>query len=125
MKDMVSNDDLYRANAIRVLCGITDAGMLAQIERYLQQAIVDREPFVASAALVSGCRLAKTSMDIVKRWVNEVQQVAMDKTGRASGMVQYHALELLHRIKQNDRLAMTRLVTTLSKSNIKYDSQGV
>uniref|UniRef100_A0A7S3DM60 Coatomer subunit gamma n=1 Tax=Palpitomonas bilix TaxID=652834 RepID=A0A7S3DM60_9EUKA len=119
MKDMVSNDDLYRANAIRVLCGITDTAMLAQIERYLQQAIVDREPFVASAALVSGCRLAKNSLEIVKRWVNEVQQVAMDKNGRASGMVQYHALELLQRIKQNDRLAMTRLVTTLSKSNVK------
>ncbi len=37
MKDMNSNNDLYRANAIRVLCRIIDSQMLLQIERYLKQ----------------------------------------------------------------------------------------
>ena len=32
MKDMNSKVDLYRSNAIRVLCSITDAGLLGQIE---------------------------------------------------------------------------------------------
>ena len=40
MKDMNSKVDLYRSNAIRVLCSITDAGLLGQIERYLKQAVV-------------------------------------------------------------------------------------
>ena len=31
MKDMNSKTDLYRANSIRVLCKITDSGLLAQV----------------------------------------------------------------------------------------------
>lgn len=57
MKDMTSKTDMYRANAIRVLCRITDGTLLTQIERYLKQAIVDKNPVVASAALVSGIHL--------------------------------------------------------------------
>jgi hypothetical protein len=57
MKDMNSKTDMYRANAIRVLCRITDGTLLTQIERYLKQAIVDKNPVVASAALVSGIHL--------------------------------------------------------------------
>lgn len=57
MKDMNSKSDMYRANAIRVLCRITDGTLLTQIERYLKQAIVDKNPVVASAALVSGIHL--------------------------------------------------------------------
>lgn len=57
MKDMNSKSDMYRANAIRVLCRITDGTLLTQIERYLKQAIVDKNPVVASAALVSGVHL--------------------------------------------------------------------
>ena len=59
MKDMNSKIDLYRSNAIRALCNITDAGLLGQIERYLKQAVVDRNAVVASAALVSGTHLLK------------------------------------------------------------------
>ena len=33
MKDMNSKTDLYRSNAIRVLCSITETQLLAQIER--------------------------------------------------------------------------------------------
>lgn len=57
MKDMNSKIDMYKANAIRVLCRITDGTLLTQIERYIKQAIVDKNPVVASAALVSGIHL--------------------------------------------------------------------
>ena len=52
MKDMNSKQDLYRANAIRVLCKIIDSSLLTQIERYLKQAVVDKNSVVASSALV-------------------------------------------------------------------------
>lgn len=62
MKDMNSKTDMYRANAIRVLCRITDGTLLTQIERYLKQAIVDKNPVVASAALVSGIHLLQVDL---------------------------------------------------------------
>ena len=57
MKDMNSKTDLYRSNAIRVLCSICgqDTQLLVQIERYLKQAIVDKVrssiPSVCSGAV--------------------------------------------------------------------------
>lgn len=66
MKDMNSKVDVYRANSIRVLCSITDSSLLSQIERFLKQAVVDKSPIVASAALVSGLRLMKVILDVSK-----------------------------------------------------------
>ncbi|KAL0386965.1 UNVERIFIED_CONTAM: Coatomer subunit gamma-2 [Sesamum radiatum] len=94
MKDMNSCTDMYRANAIRVLCRITDGTLLTQIERYLKQAIVDKSPVVASAALVSGIHLLQTNPDIVKRWSNEVQEAVQSR----AALVQFHALALLHQV---------------------------
>jgi len=115
-KDMNATNDLFRANAIRVLCTITDTAMLTAIERYLKQAIVDKQPLVASAALVAGMKLMKSNPDVVKRWANEILQAANDKS---SQMVQYHALSLLYSIKRSDRLAVTKLVAGLSKTQLK------
>ena len=56
-KDMTGREDGYRATAIRSLCKITDITMLTAIERYLKQALVDRNPAVSSAALVSTLHL--------------------------------------------------------------------
>ncbi|KAL2231614.1 coatomer subunit gamma-2 [Sesamum indicum] len=115
MKDMNSRTDMYRANAIRVLCRITDGTLLTQIERYLKQAIVDKSPVVASAALVSGIHLLQTNPEIVKRWSNEVQEAVQSR----AALVQFHALALLHQIRQNDRLAVNKLVTSLTKGSIR------
>ena len=57
-KDMTGKEDGYRAPAIRALCTITDLSMVQAIERYMKQAIVDRNPAVSSAALVSALHLA-------------------------------------------------------------------
>ena len=52
MKDMNSKTDLYRSNAIRVLCSITDSQLLGQIERYLKQV---RSCWARSSATSSRC----------------------------------------------------------------------
>jgi len=98
-----------------VLARIIDAAMLGAIERYVKQAIVDKYPLVASSALVSSFHLFESSNEcaaIVRRWLNEVQQALQSP----SAMVQFHALSLLYQIKQHDRLAISKLVTQLSKN---------
>ncbi|CAA6653574.1 unnamed protein product [Spirodela intermedia] len=115
MKDMNSNTDMHRANAIRVLCRVTDGPLLTQIERYLKRAIVDKNPFVASAALVSGVHLIQINPEIVRRWSNEVQETIQSR----AALVQFHALALLHQIRQNDRLALSKLVTSLTRGTVR------
>ncbi|CAL8463056.1 g2590 [Coccomyxa elongata] len=115
MKDMNSKTDLYRSNAIRVLCSITDSQLLGQIERYLKQAIVDKAAVVASAVLVSALHLLGHNAEIVKRWTNEIQEAVQSK----HTMVQFHGVALLHALRANDRLAVSKLVTSLTKSNVR------
>lgn len=80
--------------------------MVQAIERYLKQAIVDKSPAIASSVLASAYHLMQVCPDVVRRWSNEIQEAI-------SGpriMVQYHALGLLYMIRQNDRLAILKLI---------------
>ncbi|KAF9974047.1 coatomer subunit gamma [Actinomortierella ambigua] len=135
MKDMQPTSDVMnRANAIRVLCKITDASMLQSVERFLKAAIVDRNAKVSSAALVSAYHLYSIAREVVKRWANEAQEAINMKPQSAvsaatsymtsfggsvpsqygvvstSNIVQYHALGLLYTIRQTDRMAVSKLV---------------
>uniref|UniRef100_A0A7E4VWV5 Coatomer subunit gamma n=1 Tax=Panagrellus redivivus TaxID=6233 RepID=A0A7E4VWV5_PANRE len=115
MKDMTGREDLYRAASIRVLCLITEPSMLQSIERYMKQAIVDKVPSVASAALVSSLHLLKKNPEFVRRCANEVQEAVTSD----NHMVQFHALALLYHIRSSDKLAITKLIQKFSKSYLR------
>jgi len=110
-KDINSNIDLFRANAIRVLSKILDANMVEQRERYLRQAIVSKDCLVQSSALTAGIRLYEKSPDVIRRWVNEVQEAIKSD----DDMVSFHALQLLYMIKAHDRRAIAKVLISLSK----------
>ncbi|XP_054002190.1 coatomer subunit gamma [Hylaeus anthracinus] len=114
-KDMTGKEDLYRAAAIRALCTITDGGMLAAIERYMKQAIVDRSPAVSSAALVSSLHLTSVSGDVARRWANEAQEAL----NSSNVMVQYHALGVLYQARKSDKHAVIKLVAKLMRTSPK------
>ncbi|KAJ7757433.1 coatomer subunit gamma [Mycena metata] len=139
MKDMQPNSEvIYRPNAIRALCRIIDPSMAQGVERFFKAAIVDRNPSIASAALVSAYHLFPHAKDVVKRWVNEAQEAVNAKSGSyfgatvtggsffgggsqsaaqtvpsSSNITQYHALGLLYLIRQQDRMAVTKMIQQL------------
>mmetsp|Transcript_4311 Transcript_4311/g.15129 ORF Transcript_4311/g.15129 Transcript_4311/m.15129 type:complete len:898 (-) Transcript_4311:328-3021(-) len=115
MKDMTSNNELYKGGSIRVLCRILDSSLLQQVERYFKQAIVDKAPVVASAALVSGLHMLRDNPDIVKRWSSEVQDAVQSR----NPMVQFHSVALLYQLKSGDRLAISKLVSSLTRGNVR------
>eukprot|EP00537_Pseudo-nitzschia_pungens_P002638 CAMPEP_0172358800 /NCGR_PEP_ID=MMETSP1060-20121228/3068_1 /TAXON_ID=37318 /ORGANISM="Pseudo-nitzschia pungens, Strain cf. cingulata" /LENGTH=945 /DNA_ID=CAMNT_0013080151 /DNA_START=148 /DNA_END=2985 /DNA_ORIENTATION=+ len=115
-KDMNSDADLYRGNALRVLARIVDASILGSIERYVKQALVDASPLVSSAALVSASHLYNSRPEcatIVKRWITETTEA----TQSPNEMVQFHAMQLLYQIKAHDRLGISKLVSQFSSRN--------
>ncbi|THH19580.1 hypothetical protein EW146_g1625 [Bondarzewia mesenterica] len=144
MKDMQPNSEvIYRPNAIRALCRIIDPSMVQGVERFFKAAIVDRTPSISSAALVSSYHLFPAAKDVVKRWVNEVQEAVNAKSSTSffgsstpssylgfgssssssnsgyspmpssSYITQYHALGLLYLIRQQDRMAVTKMIQQL------------
>ncbi|RWS12027.1 Coatomer subunit gamma-2-like protein [Dinothrombium tinctorium] len=113
--DMNAKEDQCRPSAIRTLTTITDVTTFQGIERYMKQAIVDKNAAVASAALVSSLHMAKLIPDGIKRWVNEAQEAVNSD----NVMVQHHALGLLYHIRKSDRLAVSKLVTKYIRSGLK------
>lgn len=143
MKDMQPNSEvIYRPNAIRALCRIIDPSMVQGVERFFKAAIVDRTPSISSAALVSSYHLFPAAKDVVKRWVNEAQEAVNAKSSSSffgatssssylgfgsssssnsgyspmpstSFITQYHALGLLYLIRQQDRMAVTKMIQQL------------
>lgn len=109
--------------------------MVQGVERFFKAAIVDKSPSIATAALVSSYHLFPVSKDVIKRWVNEAQEALNTKPSSSyfnpvsSGgwgsssqqnvqqvlpsttfVTQYHALGLLYLIRQQDRMAVTKMI---------------
>ena len=120
--------------------------MMQGVERFYKTAIVDKNPSISSAALVSSYHLFPVAKDVIKRWVNEAQEAVSGKPsssffgsassssnsgylsfgtgsgGSSSGyqpipstslITQYHALGLLYVIRQQDRMAVTKMIQQL------------
>lgn len=111
-KDMTSKTDMFRANSIRALAKIMEPGFVGQIERFLKQAVVDKNPFLVASTMVAGQHLFAKSSDVIKRWTGEVQEGMTSK----NKMVQYHALSLMHLMKHTDKLAIAKMVQALVKN---------
>ena len=79
------------------------------------RSIVDKDDYVSSAALVSALLLSGRpgALDVIGRWVGEVQTVL---TAAKGDMVQFHALALLRSVKRHDRLAVSKVVTQFMRS---------
>ena len=83
--------------------------MLAQVERTIKQAIVHKNPNIASSALLCALYLYNIAPEPVRQWISEINQ----SLNYEDEMVQYHGLLLLYAMKQQDRLSLTRLLSQL------------
>lgn len=135
MKD-VQGDSVFRPNAIRTLARVLDGSTVNAAERLMKTAVVDRNPAVSLAALVSSYHLLAVAPDVVKRWANETaESLSAAKAFPASQYAlhdyyglnalpqtlytyQYHALGLLYHLRSHDRVLLMKLIGLLSLSSL-------
>ncbi|KAG7192050.1 coatomer subunit gamma [Scheffersomyces spartinae] len=137
MKDIQQGDMIYKPNAIRTLSKILDATTVSASERLLKNAIVDKNPIISSSALISSYHLLPIAKDVVKRLTNETLETiqstkyfppnqyqlhdyyATNNTNlpSTSFMYQYHALGLIYHLRKHDKMALMKLITSLSENN--------
>src|ERR1700749_1274281 len=102
------------------------------MEQNPKTAIVDKQPSVSSAALVSSYHLLPIARDVVRRWQSETQEAASSsKSGggflsfgggsqhslaaaNTNYMNQYHAIGLLYQMRSHDRMALVKMVQQYS-----------
>lgn len=93
----------------------------------MKTAIVDRNPSVSSASLVSSYHLLPIARDVVRRWQSETQEAAANTKSsggfslgfssssgsvpiNSSTMTQYHAIGLLYQMRMHDKMALVKMV---------------
>ncbi len=113
------------------------------IERSIKNAIVDKNPSVSSAALVSSYHLLPIARDLVRRWQSETQEAA--SSSKSSGgfslgfstsgsqqalqpsthfMNQYHAIGLLYQMRSHDRMALVKMVQQFATPGVVKSPAG-
>lgn len=137
-----STDAIFRPNAIRALCRIIDATTVQSIERVMKTAIVDKNPSVSSAALVSSYHLLPIAKDVVRRWQSETQEAAASTKSSGgfslgfgssasqlpvnnSTMPQYHAIGLLYQMRSHDRMALVKMVQQFGAAGAVKSSAAI
>jgi len=110
-KDMNDKIDLFRMNALRLAPVILESQYLIQSERYIKNAIIDKNPAVAISALLAGIHLFPENVEFVRKWSNEIQE----KLNSSTPETHYHALILLREIKRQDKNALLKVILNLCK----------
>ncbi|ODV85710.1 hypothetical protein CANARDRAFT_7086 [[Candida] arabinofermentans NRRL YB-2248] len=134
MKDIQNGEIVYKPNAVRTLARVLDGTTIHAAERAMRNCVVDKNPNVSSAALVSSYHLLPVAKDVVKRWTNETQEAITsnksfpdsqysthehygnNKLLSTTYTYQYHALGLLYQLRNHDKMALMKMIQ-------QFDSQ--
>lgn len=140
MKDIQGKDAIYKPNAIRTLSKVLDSATVSSSERLIKNAIVDKNPIISSAALITSYNLLPIAKDVVKSYANAASDTissnkqfpsdqfqlheyygsSTQNLPSTSYMYQYHALGLLHPLKNQDKIGLMKFISNLaSSSNLK------
>lgn len=145
MKDIQSGDLIYKPNAIRTLSKVLDPTTVSSAERLFKNCLVDKNPVVSSAALISSYNLLPIAKDVVKRFTNETLETILSyklfppnqfqlheyygssttNLPSNSYMYQYHALGLLYQLRNHDKMSLMKLITSLSEGSALKNSLSI
>ncbi|OBA19953.1 Coatomer, gamma subunit [Metschnikowia bicuspidata var. bicuspidata NRRL YB-4993] len=145
MKDIQSGDLIYKPNAIRTLSKVLDPTTVSASERLFRNCLVDKNPIVSSAALISSYNLLPIAKDVVKRFSNETLETiqsykqfpanqfqlheyygsATTNLPTNSYMYQYHALGLLYQLRNHDKMSLMKLITSLHEGSSLKNSLSI
>lgn len=142
MKDIQSGNMVYKPDAIRTISKVLDLSTVSASERLFRNCIVDKNPIVSSAALVSVYKLLPIAKDVVRRFMNETLETIQSRKQFPSNqfelheyygnsttnlpftsyMYQYHALGLLYSLRSHDKMGLMKLITSLSEGSALQNS---
>lgn len=84
---------------------------IQSIERFIRQGIVDTNPTVAVASLVSTYQLYPGNQEIINRWSEEIKETVGGKNGKHTS---YYALGIMYQMRRKDPVAIFKLLNSNS-----------
>jgi coatomer subunit gamma len=91
--------------------------MMQGVERQIKQCLVDKEPVVQSAALLTCLHFNAINGEVVRRWTPEI---ASTISSQSAPIVQYHGTLMMYALKQGDKMALVKLVKDTLASTLAH-----
>ena len=124
---------------------VLDPTTVNAAERLFKNAIVDKNPVISSAALISSYNLLPHAKEVVKRFTNETLETiqsyklfpptqfqlheyygsSTSNLPSTSYMYQYHALGLIYQLRNHDKMALMKLISSLSEGSSLKNSLSI
>ncbi|KAG5474512.1 hypothetical protein LSCM1_03298 [Leishmania martiniquensis] len=114
MTDIKKKGDSDKSSAIRALYTIMDSSMYNSMDRTIVECMTSRNPSVVTAALVTGIHMSNTLPEMPRKWATQLNEVLRDRS-----KAQYPAIALLHKMRNNDRLSVDRLIEDAQAGRIR------
>lgn len=114
MMDIKKKGDSDKSCAIRALYSIMDSSMYNSMDRTIVECMTSRNPNVVTAALVTGIHMSHTQPEMPRKWATQLNEVMRERS-----KAQYPAIALLHKIRNNDRLSVDRLIEDATTGRIR------
>ncbi|KPI84302.1 putative coatomer gamma subunit [Leptomonas seymouri] len=114
MMDIKKKGDSDKSCAIRTLYSVMDSSMYNSMDRTIVECMTSRNPNVVTAALVTGIHMSHTQPEMPRKWATQLNEVMRERT-----KAQYPAIALLHKIRNNDRLSVDRLIEDATTGRIR------
>ncbi|KPA85133.1 putative coatomer gamma subunit [Leptomonas pyrrhocoris] len=114
MTDIKKKGDPDKSCAIRALYSVMDSSMYNSMDRTIVECMTSRNPNVVTAALVTGIHMSHTQPEMPRKWATQLNEVMRERA-----KAQYPAIALLHKIRNNDRLSVDRLIEDATTGRIR------
>lgn len=114
MMDIKKKGDSDKSSAIRALYSVMDSSMYSSMDRTIVECMTSRNPNVVTAALVTGIHMSHTQPEMPRKWATQLNEVMRERS-----KAQYPAVALLHKIRNNDRLSVDRLIEDATAGRIR------
>ncbi|KAM3147040.1 hypothetical protein pb186bvf_000756 [Paramecium bursaria] len=110
VKDLRSDDQIIKIEALRTISLIKEEQDFLQIERFINNALLNDNIQIASTALIIGIHISNRFPNIVKKWDQEIQKKFYQKEEYSL----YHSLILLHHTK-NGQINYLKILVSLTQ----------
>ncbi|KAM3147093.1 hypothetical protein pb186bvf_000809 [Paramecium bursaria] len=115
IKDLINENQFIKIEALKFIPFIQDEEYIVQLERFIHNALIDKNQLISSAALVVGIHIVNKYPNLVSKWQFEVVQNIDQKQENLN----YHSLILFHEIKKTNLSQFIKIIILQIKKHLQ------
>ncbi|KAM3147095.1 hypothetical protein pb186bvf_000811 [Paramecium bursaria] len=114
-KDLINDNQFIKIEALKFIPFIQDEEYIVQLERFIHNALIDKNVLISSAAIIVGIHIVTKYPNLVYKWLFDVVQNLDQKQENLN----YHSLILFHEIKKTNSSQFMKIIILMTKKQLQ------